>query len=139
MKKFVLFLIILVSVIFTTGCNRENANILFNKYRFTQDTIISNSNTNVFSPEEKIYYLITIPKKLDTKMLLVQIFKIGGDKDERLGHQIVWGKHVKLKEEQVFYYTDYVVINQTGAYVMKVYSRDNPTKLLTSGNFYVKN
>jgi calcineurin-like phosphoesterase family protein len=139
MKKFILFLIIFITSFFTVGCDRENANILFNKYRFTQDTILSNSNTNVFAPSDRIYYLITIPKKSNSKMLLVQIFKIGGEKDERLGHELVWGNRVKLRDEQVFYYTDYVVLNQAGAYVMKVYSRDNPTKLLTSGNFYVRN
>ena len=72
-------------------------------------------------------------------MALIQIFKLGGDKDERLGYDIVWGKRVKLRQEQVFYYTDYIVLNNSGNYVMKVYSRDNPTKILTSANFYVKN
>jgi hypothetical protein len=139
MRKFILFLITLMTFVFTTGCDRESANILFNKYKFTQDTILSNSNTNVFATGDRIFYLITIPKKTESKMLLVQVFKIGGEKDERLGHEIVWGKRIKMREEQVYYYTDYIVLTQPGAYVMKVYSRDNPTKLLTSGNFYVKN
>ena len=49
------------------------------------------------------------------------------------------GKRVKLKDEQKHYFTDYVVLNDTGAYAMKVYSKDNPTKILTTGNFYVRN
>lgn len=139
MKKFVLFIIVIFVSIFTCACDSEQANILFNNYKFSKETITSTSNTNIFKPGERIYYLITFPKKSESKMALIQVFKLGGDKDERLGYDLVWGKRVKLKQEQVFYYTDYIVLNGTGNYVMKVYSRDNPTKILTSANFYVKN
>ena len=138
MKKFLLFLVTVFFVIFTCGCDNEQSLILFNKYKFTPDTINSPSNTNVFKPNERIYYLITLPKPVESKFLLIQIVKVGGDKDERLGYDLVWGKKVKLRDEQKHYYTDYVVLNGTGAYIMKVYSRDNPTKILTTGNFYAK-
>ena len=45
---------------------------------------------------------------------------------------------VRLKNEDERYYTDYMVINETGAYIMKVYSRDNPQQVLTQAEFYVK-
>ena len=138
MKKFLLFLLTVFFVIFTCGCDNEQSLILFNKYKFTPDTINSPSNTNVFKPNERIYYLVTLPKPVESKFLMIQIVKVGGDKDERLGYDLVWGKKVKLRDEQKHYYTDYVVLNGTGAYIMKVYSRDNPTKILTTGNFYVK-
>ena len=63
---------------------------------------------------------------------------MGGDKDERYGYDLVWAKHVKLKDEQIYYFTDYVVLNQTGTYIMKVYSKDNPTKILTYSQFLLK-
>lgn len=138
MKKFLLFLVTVFFVIFTCACDNEQSLILFNKYKFTPDTINSPSNTNVFKPNERIYYLITLPKPVESKFLLIQIVKVGGDKDERLGYDLVWGKKVKLRDEQKHYYTDYVVLNETGTYIMKVYSRDNPTKILTTGQFYVK-
>ena len=138
MKKFLLFLVTVFFVIFTCGCDNEQSLILFNKYKFTPDTTNSPSNTNVFKPNERIYYLVTLPKPVESKFLMIQIVKVGGDKDERLGYDLVWGKKVKLRDEQKHYYTDYVVLNGTGAYIMKVYSRDNPTKILTTGNFYVK-
>ena len=138
MKTFLLFLVTVFFVIFTCGCDNEQSLILFNKYKFTPDTINSPSNTNVFKPNERIYYLVTLPKPVESKFLMIQIVKVGGDKDERLGYDLVWGKKVKLRDEQKHYYTDYVVLNGTGAYIMKVYSRDNPTKILTTGNFYVK-
>ena len=126
-------------MLFVCACDNEQSVILFNKFPITKESIVSNTNTNVFKPNERIYYLVTLPKPVVTKSLLIQVYKLGGDKDERLGHDLVWGKRVKLKDEQIYYYTDYVVMNKTGSYVMKVYSRDNPTKVLTTNSFYVKN
>lgn len=124
---------------FVCGCDNQKAYILFNKLPITADTITSESNINVFKPGERIYYLITLPEPVEKKSLLIQVIKVGGDSDERLGYDLVWGKRIKLRDENVHYYTDYLVFNQTGAYIMKVYSRDNPTEILTTGNFYVKN
>jgi len=139
MKKIFLLIIILLSGFLMPSCyGREKSVILFNKYQFTEDSILSQSNTNVFKPGERIYYLITLPKKVKSQMLFVQILKIGGE-GERLGYDLVWGKRVKLRDEQVHYFTDYVVFNATGAYAMRVFSRDNPTKVLTSAYFYVRN
>lgn len=139
MKKIFLLIIILLIGFFMPSCyGREKSVILFNKHQFTEDTILSQSNTNVFQPGERIYYLITLPKKVESQMLLVQVLKIGGE-GERLGYELVWGKRVKLRDEQAHYFTDYVVFNSNGAYAMRVFSRDNPTKVLTSAYFYVRN
>lgn len=139
MKKTLTLIFTLFLAIFTSACNSEKSVILFNKYRFTQETITSNSNTNIFKPGDRINYLVTLPKPIESKLLLIQIIKIGGDKQERYGYELAWGKTVKIRDEQVYYYTNYIVLNDPGAYIMKVYSRDNPTKLLTSAYFYVKN
>ena len=45
---------------------------------------------------------------------------------------------IRLKDEEKKYYTDYFVINEKGAYIMKVYSNDNPQKVLTQAQFFVK-
>lgn len=139
MKKILILIITVFLAIFTCACNSEKSVILFNKYRFTQETITSNTNTNVFQPGDRINYLITLPKPVQTKLLMIQIVKVGGGEQERYGYELVWGKTVKVRDEQIYYYTNYIVLNQTGTYIMKVYSRDNPTKLLTSAYFYVKN
>ena len=139
MRNFLKFLTVVILTIFTCGCSDKSV-VLFNKHPFTSETINDSvSNTNVFKSGERIYYLVTLPKPVETKLLLIQIYKIGGDKDERYGYDLVWGKRVKLRDEQKYYFTDYVVLNKEGAYVIKVYSRDNPTQILTTGNFYIKN
>lgn len=137
MKKLIIFLITVFMTIFTCACDKEESKILFNKHPFTSETITSTEN--VFKPGDKIYYLITLPQPVETKKLLIQVVKVGGDKDERLGYDLVWAKRVRLKDEQIYYFTDYVVFNQKGTYLMKVYSKDNPTKILTTSQFYVKN
>ena len=121
-------------MIFTTACEKQ-AYILFNKFPFSEETM--SSTTNVFKPGEKIYYLVTTPKTVKTKRLLLQVIKMG--KHERLGYETVWGKQVKVRDEQVFYYTDYFVFYEAGAYEMRAYSKDEPTKLLTTNNFYIRN
>lgn len=133
-KKIILIITILFVSLITTACDKE-AYILFNKYPFSEETMTS--TTNVFKPNERIYYLVTTPKPVETNKLLVQVFKLGAN--ERLGYELVWGKMVKIRNEQVYYYTDYFTLNQTGAYVMKVYSKDYPTKILTTNNFYIRN
>jgi hypothetical protein len=139
MKKFLILIISIILTMFTCACDNEQSVILFNKHVIMPDTIVSpTSNTNVFKPGERIYYLITLPKPVETKSLFIQVVSVDGDKDERLGYDLVWSRRVRLKDNQVRYYTDYVVFNQKGPYIMKVYSRDNPTQILTTGSFYIK-
>ena len=135
MKKFWVFITIIMFM-FVCGCDREQAYILFNKHPFTPETMTSGEN--IFKPNDRIYYLITLPQPVQSKRLFIQIMKVGGE-GERLGYDLVWAKHVKLKDEQIYYFTDYVVFSQTGTYIMEVYSKDNPTKILTTSQFYVKN
>ena len=134
LHKFLLLIILLFVMIFTTACEKE-AYILFNKYPFSEETM--SATTNVFKPGEKIYYLVTTPKTVKSKRLLLQVMKMG--KYERLGYETVWGKNVKVRDEQVFYYTDYFVFHEAGAYEMRAYSKDEPTKLLTTNYFYIRN
>ena len=135
MKKIILIITILLVSFITTACDEKEAHIIFNKVPFTQDTMMS--STNLFKPGERIYYLVTTPKPVETKKLLVQVLKLGAN--GRLGYEMVWGKMVRIRDEQDYYFTDYFTLNQTGAYVMKVYSKDDPTKLLSSNQFYIKN
>ena len=135
MKKLLLLLLILLISFFTSACDKKESYILFNSMPFSQNTMTATKN--VFKPGERIYYLVTTPKHVETQKLLIQVFKLG--KDERLGYELVWGKMVKMRNEQVYYYTDYFTFNQTGAYLVKAYSKDYPTKVLTTNNFYIRN
>ena len=134
MKKFIFSAGLFFSMFFMCGCDNQESYILFNKHPFTKDTMAS--ATNVFEPNERIYYLITTPKPVETQRLLIQVVKLGAN--ERLGYDLVWSKQVKIRDEQIYYYTNYLVFNEKGAYSMRVYSKDKPTKILSSNDFYVK-
>lgn len=135
-KKILFYILLVVVTFFASACDEEKSQILFNKHPFTQDTMLS--TTENFKPGDRIYYLVTLPIPVEKKRLFIQIIKIGGGEAQYLGHELVWSKNVKLKEEQKYYYTDYVVLNEKGAYNMNVYSRDNPTQILSSARFYIK-
>ena len=134
MKRLFLIIVTLLVMVFTCACDNSESYIIFNKHPFTSETMTS--STNIFAPGERIYYLVTTPQPVESKRLLIQVYKMG-DK-ERLGYDLVWGKQVKIRDEQVYYYTDYIVLNERGAYVMNAYSKDNPTQLLSSNEFYIK-
>ncbi len=132
---------LLILILFCTGCenidrfrfNRQKAGILFNDRPITQETVMDYKSE--FPLGQRVYYLIVMPKKQESRMLFVQLIKKG--KAERLGYNLYWAKDIRLKDEELYYYTDYVMVNEKGAYIMKVYSKDKPTKPLTMSEFYV--
>ncbi len=132
MKKLILFCLLLLML--TTGCTGDKAAILFNKYPISRDNVYDHSK--VFPINSRIYYLVLIPKKVQSRYLFIQVIKKDNDYG-RLGYNLVWSRDVRLKDEEERYYYDYLVLNEKGFYVMKVYSKDNPQKVLTTAEFYV--
>ena len=133
MKRLFLYIISMVVILTTTACSDTKPMILFNKNQITIETVMSNDT--VFQPGERIYYLILLPKKVQTHNIYIQVIKKGSA--GRLGYELFWTRNARLKEEQMYYYDDYVVLNQPGSYVMVVYSKDNPQKPLTMSPFIV--
>ncbi len=136
MKKIVLCLISLLIMFSASACSKDKAAILFNRNKITADNVMDYSF--VFQPNQRIYYLVIIPKKIKTRSIEIQIIK-KDNQYQRLGYNLYWSYSAQLKDDQMYYYDDYVVISQPGAYVMKVYSKDNPTKTLCMSQFFVKN
>lgn len=136
-KKLLFFVFLFFMTLSLCACDKEeHSRILFNKHPFTQDTILSNDFT--FETGKRVYYLITMPQPVEKRRLFITITKIGGGEALYLGHELVWSKNIKLKDEQKYYYTDYFVISEKGTYDMNVYSRDNPTQILSSARFTIK-
>ncbi len=135
MKKIILcFLMLFVMTVFS-ACSRDKAAILFNREKITAQNVMNYSS--VFSPNQRIYYLILIPKKIKTRTIEIHVIKKDNDY-MRLGYNLYWSYSAYLKDDQMYYYDDYVVISEPGAYVMRVYSKDNPTKTLCMSQFFVK-
>lgn len=135
MKKIILcFLMLFVMTVFS-ACSSDKAAILFNREKITAQNVMNYSS--VFSPNQRIYYLILIPKKIKTRTIEIHVIKKDNDY-MRLGYNLYWSYSAYLKDDQMYYYDDYVVISEPGAYVMRIYSKDNPTKTLCMSQFFVK-
>lgn len=135
MKRLLTVFVILFVMVFTSACSDEKPGILFNKYPITEDTVMGYQQ--VFERGTRIYYLVVMPEKIHSRYVYLQIIKKDNDYG-RMGYKIYYGKNIRLKNEHIYYYDDYIVINEPGAYVMQIFSRDNPQKVLTMGEFLVK-
>ena len=133
MKKFLVILLFCTSILLS-GCS-DKSYIVFNHEAITPENVLAADY--VFHPGERIYYLVTLPKPVVTRQLYIQVFK-RDNKEMRYGYKLIYGKTVKLKDEQQYYYTDYFVFNETGLYEFKIYSKDEPTKELTSNIVQVR-
>ncbi len=134
MKKLIL-VFVFFSILFC-GCNKQQAAILFNRQPITEKNIYDYSKA--FPIGSRIYYVILMPQKVESRYLYIQVVKKDNDYG-RLGYDLIWTRDVRLSDEEVNYFTDYFVINQKGYYVMKVYSKDNPHKMIATSEFYVGN
>ena len=132
MKRLILisFLILLL----TTACTNDKAGILFNKYPITKENIYDYEK--VFPAGARIYYVVLMPKKVESRYLYIQVVKKDNDYGQ-FGYKLIWTREVRLKDEEINYFTDYFVLHDDGYYFMKVYSKDNPHKIFASAEFYV--
>ena len=134
MKKLIFTFTILFTILVTSDCTTDKAAILFNKYPITEKNIYDYSKT--FLAGRRIYYVILMPKKVESRYLYIQIIKKDNSYGQ-FGYKLQQTYNIRLKDEEINYYTDYFVLNEKGFYIMKVYSKDNPQKVLTQADFYV--
>ena len=120
MKKLILIFTILLTMFASSACTADKASILFNKYPIT----------------EKNYYVVLMPKKVESRYLYIQIIKKDNNYGQ-YGYKLQQTFNIRLKDEEVNYYTDYFVLNEKGFYIMKVFSKDRPQKVLAQADFYV--
>jgi len=132
MKRLIIFLIFIF--IFCVGCSQEHAGILFNHQPINADNIYNYSRN--FSIGSRIYYVILMPKKVESRYIYIQIIKKDNEYGQ-YGYDLIQTRNIRLKDEEVNYFTDYCVLNQKGTYVMQVYSKDNPHKVMAEAEFYV--
>ena len=133
MKRLICSLLFLL--LFTTACDKDKPAILFNRHPISEKNIYDYSKS--FIAGTRIYYVILIPKKVESRYIYIQVIKKDNDYG-RFGYNLEWTKTVRLKDEEVNFFTDYLVLNQKGYYIMKVFSKDNPQKVLAMNEFYVE-
>lgn len=131
MKKF-LFLLISV-VIFLTGCDRHSV-IVFNDEPFSKDNF--NKIKTDFKLGDRVYYLFATEKEMTCPYIRVQMSTIT-DKNHELFFKPMWAKDFKLMKDEMYFFTDYIVPNARGKYLIQVFRRDNLHKALGFAYFIV--
>lgn len=134
-KLLYLFLIIGLSF-FLSACNRPTSVILFNKEPIKKENLLKNAT--LFTAGKRIYYIFITEKPLKVDRIRVRILK----RDEKAQFQptkVVYSNDFKVYKDQVYYYDDYVVINDSGYYCMVVYPINSLDRPLAIADFRVKN
>lgn len=134
-KKLFFLCLICFFTLTITGCHKPNTIILFNKYPITKDNLLDNASEFVMGT--RIYYIFITEKTLDTDTIRVRILK----REEKCNMEpvkVVYSNDYRLNRDQVFYFTDYIIMNETGYYCMLIYASDKLNQPLIKADFRVK-
>lgn len=134
-KKLLTVLSILFLAFISSACHRPDTIILFNKYPITKDNLLENSSE--FVAGKRIYYIFISEKPLETDSIRVRILK-RDDKANYEAIKLVYSNDFRLNKDQIYYYTDYIVMNETGYYCMLVYPTNKLDTPLIKADFRVK-
>lgn len=135
MKKFKLFLILLISLVFLSACVYDRGIILFNTQPVTKENALSDAK--VFTVGQPVYYLFIAPKRMENKFIRVQVFKMIENAPWG-GNEVVRTKDYRLMKDERYYHSDYFTFHEAGRYVMQVFSIDDLQHPLSIGDFYVR-
>ncbi|MFA7659490.1 MAG: hypothetical protein WCY19_08665 [Candidatus Gastranaerophilaceae bacterium] len=133
--NFFLVFILLLSVFTLTACNKPKTIILFNKEPITKETLLRNSTE--FIAGKRIYYIFITQKPLETGMIRIRVLK----REEKVNYEtskIVFSNDFRLSKDQIYYYNDYIVMNEAGTYCMEAYAKNNMERPLAIADFRVK-
>lgn len=118
-----------------TACNKPTTIILFNREPITKENFLKNSTE--FTVGKKIYYIFITEKPLKTDSIRVRILK-KDDKANFAATKIVYSNDFRLYKDQIYYYNDYIVMNEAGYYCMVIYACNKLDRPLIIGEFRVK-
>lgn len=134
-KKFFILLLILCFALCLCACDKSKTIILFNNFPITKDNILNNSTD--FTAGKKIYYIFITEKPLETDSIRIRIFK----RDEKASLEavnVVYSNNFRLYKDQIYYYNNYIVMNEPGDYCMTIYACNKLDRPLAIADFRVK-
>lgn len=134
-KKLLSILIIIFFALGLTACDTPKTILLFNDNPITKENLLQNSTQ--FKVGKRFYYIFITERQIATHFIRVKILK----RDEKANFQptkTVYCNDFRLNQDQIFYYTDYLVMNDTGYYYMLIYAMNRLDKPLVTTDFQVK-
>lgn len=132
---FILFLFLTFCTITFSGCAKKTSMILFNQYPITKENLLSNSSE--FVQGKRFYYIFVTERPLDSSMIRIRILK-REEKADFTASKLIYSNDFKPSKDQVYYYTDYLVLHETGYYCMQIYSTDLLNSPLAVADFKIK-
>jgi len=133
-RSFIFIILAVMTLTCVSACTKTKGLILFNHAPIMKETLLKNSVD--FAVGEKIYYIFMYQKQIPSTYVRIQIIK----EEEKVGfwsRQPIYSTDHKLYKDQVYYFNDYIVMHESGHYMMAVYLRDNPYKPLANADFFV--
>lgn len=123
-----------MSLFLLTSCNKQKAMILFNQNPITKQNLLDNATE--FTRGKRFHYIFITEKPLKTNIIRVRVLK-RDEKADSYPTKLVYSNDFKLRKDQVYYYNDYLVLNDSGAYCMMVYASDNLRAPLATADFKI--
>ena len=127
MKKFLTLFLLFILMVALSGCKpkKPKAIILFNKYPITKENFLNNSTE--FDTQKRIYYVYMTEKGIRTDKIRVKVFKRESKARDSIT-KLVYCHDFKMKYDNIYYYTDYIVLHTAGDYCMMVFQMDRLDK-----------
>lgn len=116
------------------ACNKNSPIILFNKDPITSETLLNNSTQ--FIKGKCFYYIFITKKPLKVNSIRVRIMK-REEKANMCLSKLVYSNDFRLAKDNIYYYSDYLVINEVGYYCMMIYLTDNLRQPIATADFQV--
>lgn len=118
------------------ACSKQKTIILFNQNPITKENLTENPNT--FRADKRFYYIFISEKPLETPSIRVRIFKRDAKAYSKIT-KLVYSNDFRLSKDEVYYYTDYFVMNEAGQYCMFIYATNNLKNPLAVADFKITN
>lgn len=135
-KKLFSLILLFCLAIGVSGCDRQKNIILFNHNPITKETLLNNATE--FEVKKRIYYIYISQKPINTEFIRV-ILQKREEKADFVATKVVYSNDFRLNKDQIYYYTDYLVLEDGGYYCMKIYATSNLSRPLAIADFRVKN
>lgn len=133
-KRFFNLFLILCSLFVFCACNKNAPIILFNKNPITNETLLNNSTQ--FIKGKKFYYIFITQKPLKVNSIRVRVMKREEKANMSLS-KLVYSNDFRLAKDNIYYYSDYLVMNEPGYYCMMIYAANALNQPLAIADFQV--
>lgn len=128
------YLLLIISLFFLCGCDKEKPTILFNNQEINKRTV--QSPVDFFELGETTHFVVFNPQGFDSPYLRLQLIK-KDTKVQNWGFKIAYSKDIKIDTSKN-YYIDSINVSQAGTYMLSLFYLNDLNRPIVRGMFVVK-